>query len=139
MNLFPMIPDEMQQEMDAAVGVCKEIAWDFERDIPIFSQGVPVMVTGKEAVRVWAWNALKTVRFRHEIFPWDYGCEIESLIGQPFTDAVKQSEAMRYVRECLLESPYINAVRGIQVSFEEDVLRVECAAETIYGEVDVIV
>ncbi len=133
MNLFPLIAsNDIQAE---EIPLCREVAWDFEQDKPIFKQGMPMTVEGKEAVQVWIWNALKTVRYRYEIYPWSYGCEVENLIGQPFTDAVKQSEAIRYVKECLAESPYIESVNGIQVSFDENVLSVECVVKTIYGEV----
>ena len=133
-NLFPII-ENTTMSPTADLPLFREIAWNFEADQPVIYHGEPVEVTGLEAVRVWAWHALKTVRFRHEIYGWDYGCELETLIGQPFTQRVKQSEAIRYVREALLESPYITDVRSISVTFRETVLTIECTVQTVYGEV----
>lgn len=136
MSLFPIIQPQIS-ETDMELSLFKEVKWDFEKNIPIFKNGSPVIVTGKEAVLIWAWKALNTPRFLHEIYTWDYGNESESLIGQPFTEELKQSEAARYVRECLLINPYISAVPNIDAAFSDGVLKINCTIETIYGEVEV--
>lgn len=137
MSIFPMIsPEAAQAAQSQALPLCKEVAWDFERDVPIFRQGEPVVVTGKEALKVWIWRAIRTPRFRYEIYTWAYGSEFESLVGQAYSDAVKTAEAPRYLRECLLVNPYITAVKNITVSFESAKLTVAGTAVTIYGEVD---
>lgn len=136
MSLFPIIqPQAIETAMD--LPLYKEVKWDFERNAPVFKNGSPVIVTGKEAVLVWAWKALHTPRFRYEIYTWNYGCEIEELIGQPFTEELKRSEAARYVRECLLINPYITDVSDVKVSFANDTLSISCTIETIYGEVEI--
>lgn len=137
MSIFPMIsPEAAQAAQPQALPLCKEVAWDFERDVPIFRQGEPVVVSGKEALKVWIWRAIRTPRFRYEIYTWAYGSEFESLVGQAYSDAVKTAEAPRYLRECLLVNPYITAVKNITVSFESAKLTVTGTAVTIYGEVD---
>ena len=136
MTLFPIIqPQAVETATD--LKLFKEVKWDFENNIPAFKNGSPVIVTGKEAVLIWAWKALNTPRFLHEIYTWDYGNESESLIGQPFTEELKQSEATRYVRECLLINPYITAVPFVEVAFVDGVLKISCTIETIYGEAKV--
>ena len=77
------------------------------------------------------------MRYRYEIYSWDYGSEFESLIGQAYTPTVKEAEAPRYLRECLEINPYITAVKGIEVSFSAGRLTVKGTVETIYGEVDI--
>ncbi len=137
MSIFPMISPKASQGAQAqALPLCKEVAWDFEQDVPVFRQGEPVVVTGKEALKVWIWRAIRTPRFRYEIYTWAYGSEFESLLGQAYTDAVKTAEAPRYLRECLLINPYITAVKNIAVSFEGAKLTVAGTAVTIYGEVE---
>lgn len=133
MSIFPMIQPQIYANV-VEKKLYKEIKWDFEKNVPIFHNGSPFIVSGKEAVVVWAWKALQTPRFIHEIYTWNYGCEIESLIGQPFTEELKISEASRYVRECLKINPYITEVSNIAVSFFGGVLSVGCVIETIYGE-----
>lgn len=115
----------------------KEVKWDYEKNTPIFNNGSPVIVSGKEAVLVWARKALQTPRFRYEIYTWNYGCETESLIGMPYTEELKQSEAARYVKECLLTNPYITEVSDIVILFDGDTLKIGCIIETVYGEVKI--
>jgi hypothetical protein len=136
-SIFPSIQPEIEETASEQLPLCREIAWNFTDGTPIFSGGRPVVVTGAEAVKVWAWKALNTVRCRHDIYTWDYGCEAERLIGKGFTAQVQQSEAVRYVREALLPNPYITDVRQVAVSFSEHQLSVICAVSTIYGEVSV--
>ncbi len=94
-----------------------------------------MVVEGKEAVKVWIWKAIRTPRFRYEIYTWAYGSEFESLLGQAYSDSVKTAEAPRYLRECLLVNPYIKEVKDISVAFEAARLTVRGTAVTIYGEV----
>lgn len=133
--IFPIVQPEAE-ETARELPMAREIKWDFAAGVPVFSAGEPVVVTGAEAVKVWCWLALKTPRFRYDVYSWDYGCEAEDLIGQAFTADVKRSEAIRCVREALMVSPYITGVGEIAVDFEGDRLTVQCSVSTIYGEVE---
>ncbi len=135
MSIFPMIDPGTAVAGEQALPLYREAAWDFQRDVPVFRGGEPVVWEGKEALKVWIWRALRTPRFRYEIYTWAYGSEFESLIGQAYTDAVKTAEAPRYLRECLLVNPYIKEVRDISVSFAAARLAVKGTAVTVYGEV----
>lgn len=136
-SIFPIIsPPEDSGGQDRNLPLCKEVAWDFENDVPIFRGGEPAVVTEKEALKVWIWRALRTPRFKYEIYTWAYGSEFESLLGQAYNDSVKTAEAPRYLRECLLVNPYIKQVKDISASFEAARLTVKGTAVTIYGEVD---
>ena len=136
-GIFPIIQPEAAEAEPQSLPLCREAAWDFEAGRPCFSGGKPLVVTGAEAVRVWIWKALMTARFHFSVYSWDYGSEVENLIGKPFTPAVKRSEAVRYVREALRVNPYIRAVRQVDVTFRSDELTISCDVETIYGEVRV--
>lgn len=138
-DLFPIIQPEAEPTVQEKLPLCREVAWDFARGIPVYAGGRPVEVTGVEAVKVWIWKALKTARFHHDIYTWDYGCEAESLIGKAFTAQVKESEAVRYVREALAPNPYITDVRQVDVSFQGTKLTISCQVSTIYGEAEVAV
>ena len=72
MNLFPMIQPELELK-DASLPMYKEIAWDFEHNIPIYKNGSPKWITGKEAVLVWAWKALHVQKYSYPIYSWNYG------------------------------------------------------------------
>ena len=134
MSLFPVINPQTAVET-GVLGLYIEAEWDFEKDMPVYRNGSPEFVRGRDAVLVWAWNALSTARFQHEIFTWSYGNECRGLIGQAFTEELKQAEAARYVRECLIINPYITDVTDIEVTFEGSELRITCTINTVYGEV----
>lgn len=138
MTLFPMIQPETEESGGTAeeYPVYREVRWDYEKNAPVYKNGNPVFVEGAEAVKVWAWNALHTQRFRYEIHSFDYGSEHESLIGQPYSRELKVSEAARYTRECLTVNPYLTDVKNIAVGFSGDRLTVSGTLVTIYGEVE---
>lgn len=138
MSIFPMIqPSARSESSSEELPLYREVAWDYERNIPIFRRGAPVVVTGKEAVKVWIWKALHTARYRYDIYSDYYGSEFESLIGQSYTPQVKEAEAARYLKECLLTNPYISAVKNISAAFAGSSLSVSGTVETLYGEVTI--
>lgn len=124
---------------DGALPMAREVAWDYETDAPIFRQGEPVIITGLDAVLVWAWNALKTERFRYRHHSRGYGNEMERLIGKSFSGDLKRAEAARYFQEALEPNPYISAVEGITAHMAGDVLTVTGTIKTIYGDTEVSV
>lgn len=137
-SIFPMIQPSRTTAADISeLPLYREVAWDFAKDIPIYRDGNPVTISGAAAVKTWIWRALRTARYQHEIYSWDYGSELESLVGQAYTPALKEAEAPRYLRECLLTNPYITEIKNISVSFEDGRLSVGGTVETIYGEVSI--
>ena len=138
-SLFPTVGVAAAASGSEGLPLAKEVAWDFERDRPIFRNGEPVIVTGREAVMVWAWNALKTERFRYRHHSRGYGNEMERLTGQAFTGDLKKAEAARYFREALAPNPYITGVEGLAVRLEGSTLHVTGTIRTIYGEKEVSV
>ena len=111
-----------------------DVAMDYDAGTPLWEGGNPVVVTGLEAVKSWAWRAIDTARYRYPCFSWSYGCELEALIGQPYQADTKRSEAERYVKEALLVSPYIQAVRVSDTCFEGSTLHMTVELTTVYGD-----
>ena len=136
MSLFPLLETgDTALTGSGQLPLAREIAWDFKKDRPRWEGGRPVYVTGAEAVLVWAWNALHTGRGEHDVFTWEYGQDLAELTGQPYSDGIRQSEAVRRVREALLVSPYIEDVSQVSVNLEGSTLFLTCRIKTIYGEV----
>jgi hypothetical protein len=124
---------------DVKFPLYKEIEIDFDKNALVYKNGFPSIITGKYAVLQWALKALRTQRFRYEIYSWNYGSEIESLIGQTYTPELKKAEAIRYISECLLVNPYITDVTDINIDFSKELLFIQCKIITVYGEVNVSV
>lgn len=135
-NLFPLL-DLAPSETTATAQLYRDIRWDYDRNQPVWRNGNPVWVTGGEAVKSWAARTLYTVRCSSDVFSTDYGCDLMTLVGQPYTETVRQSEAVRLIRECLTINPYIKDVQQISVEFSGDTLSISCVMQTVYGEVTV--
>lgn len=112
----------------------RDVRMDYDAGQPMWQSGEPVMVTGLEAVKGWAWRAIDIARYRYPCFSWSYGCELEALIGQPYQADTKRSEAERCVKEALLVSPYIQSVRVADARFEGSVLHMTVELSTVYGK-----
>ena len=123
MNIFPLVSSPVSNQGTELPLAC-EVRWDFTKDEPIWHGGNPATVTGAEAVLVWAWNTIN-----------NYGQDLQSLIGEAYGDDIRQSEAIRCIREALEINPYIKTVHQIDVMFEGSVLHLSFKAKTIYGEV----
>jgi len=137
MSIFPFIQPQAYTEIPAAeepLPLYRDIEWNFERNKPVFVRGEPVIVSGLSAVMSWAWRALHQERFVNEIYTWNYGNELLTMIGQQWLQETKLAEAVRYIRECLMVSPYIKGVNDIRASFEDGLVTIACRVVTVYGE-----
>lgn len=70
-------------------------------------------VDGAEAMKQAIWKILLTERFTHLIYSWNYGIELNNIIGESFQ--VLSSEIKRVVREALLADGRITEVSGFTV------------------------
>ncbi|CDN44192.1 DUF2634 domain-containing protein [Paenibacillus sp. P22] len=109
-----------------------EYAWDFAVNDFILVDGNPIRLEGLPALEIWIYKTLRTERFRYLAYSWNYGHELDNLLGQ--RSAPDKSEAERYVREAL-NTPYILSFSGFDIDHSEDVLKISFTAETVYGEV----
>ena len=115
----------------------REIAWDFENDIPLLENNDFKIVEKNEAIKVWIYHAIKTQRYGYSIYSWDFGAEIENLMGQNYTVEYTKTEVTRYITEALEINPYILSIDKITVEFNDDVLYVYIKITTVYEELEV--
>lgn len=136
-SIFPFldVPPEELAGRGTELPLFKEYAWDFERDEFMLKDGNPVLLEGIDGLKVWIYKALRTERYRYLAYSWDYGNEVERLIGSTYTPAAQQSEAERYIREALLVLPYIEEVRNVEIRSLGDMLQIDFKVDTVYGEV----
>lgn len=141
MSIFPFIEtSEIVVPNNKPLPLYKEVAWDFKKDVPIIENGTFKTVEGNQAIKVWCYKAIKTPRFQYDIYSWDYGSEVLSLIGKQYTPSLTQSELKRYIEEALLINPYILEVNVLDTSFKDTLLSANVKVKTIYeGEVEVII
>ena len=115
----------------------REIAWDFQNDTPLVVNNEFKIVEMNEAIAVWIYHAIKTYRYAFSVYSWDFGCEINTLLGQNYTAAHTKSEVTRYITEALEINPYILTIEKITVDFDGDVLSVGVRVITVYEELEV--
>ena len=138
MSLFPFFGDAaVETAVTESLPLYREVAWDFENNIPILEKGDFKIVEGNEAIKTWAFKAMMTERFRYEIYSWGYGSELDSLIGQSYSPNLTKAESIRFIKETLLVNPYIINVSTVEVSFDSGKLSITAKLETIYGETEV--
>jgi hypothetical protein len=63
---------------------------------------------GIEAMRQMAYKTLLTDRYRYYIYDWNYGVEIDDLMGKPILYV--KSELIRRIQECLEADDRVNSV-----------------------------
>lgn len=139
MSIFPFIdPQEIEVE-ETELPMAREWAWDFEELDFKLKDGKMYIVEGKEAVKIWLWKLFQTPRYRYLIYSWDYGHELEDLIGLGSSESFIKSEAERFIREAIWPTlnGYVEDIKDILISLNEDRLSIEFTAITPYGEVEI--
>lgn len=143
MSIFPSSADIenviSQTTQNTELPLFKEYAWDFSTNDFIYNNGKNVIVEGKEALKVWIYKTLKTKRYEYFAYTWDYGNELDTLIGQKYSAEYVSSEVERLLKECLLINHYIKELTDITAISDGRTLKIEFTANTVYGEVDISV
>jgi hypothetical protein len=139
MSLFPFIDglvngEEVEEE---ELPLYKEFDWNFNENRFKLVDGKFVVVEGKDALKIYIYKALITVKNRYIIYSDEYGSDLEELIGKGFTNGFIRSQVKRYIKESLLINPYIESINNFKLDFEEDVLKISLNIGTIYGEVSI--
>ena len=124
------------ENSSSTVTTPKEYAWDFENNDFLLKDGKFVVVEGKEALKIWIWKALNTVKMKYSIYSDDYGHTLDSLIGQGFSSGLIESEARRIVWECIGVNPHITGIQDFSTTYDGDTLTISFTALTDQGEVD---
>lgn len=94
------------------------------------------IIDGQEAIRQSIQKAVLTARYRYLIYNSQYGCEIETLLGQDISPQLLHSEIIRVITEALKEDDRIQAVEQFQIVRESDKLFVTFTVITAEGAIE---
>jgi len=135
-NIFPEItvPEATILPQDEIISYGKELAFDFATGEFILEDGKPKVVEGIEALKVWIEKALRTARYRWPIYTFNYGCELEDIIGLDIPRSVLESEVKRHIREALVYDDRIEDVRDFIIERSGDQLKVTFTVVTVLGD-----
>jgi phage baseplate assembly protein W len=138
-QIFPdlTIPDGLTTDeagSDAVTDYGKELAFDFTKGELIIENGRPKLVEGIDAVRVWIEKTLRTARYRYPIYSFEYGCELEDLIGIEIPSDVLESEIKRVIAEAIIYDDRIESVEDFKISRSSDCLHLNFRVVTVFGD-----
>ena len=92
-------------------------------------------VDGLEAVKQMIYKTLMTGRYRFEIYDWNYGVELDDLIGKP-KEFVK-AELPRRIEEALIVDDRVDEVVDfVFTEVDKTTLAVKFVVKTNVGDVD---
>lgn len=131
MSLFPFIRSVEEQAIPTPKAY-KEYEFNFEA-----GKLTGRLLEGKEALRMWIYKALLTQRYRYTIYSWDFGQDLDGLIGQEYEKGLIKSEVERRIKDCLLIHSHIKECNNFNIRLQQDQLQVDFTVNTIYGEVDI--
>lgn len=92
------------------------------------------MVDGLESVKQAVYLALNTERYRFLIHSWNYGVELQNLIGQDPSYAYP--EIKRCIQEALLQDDRINSVDDFEFESRGKKVHVAFTVRSIYGNIE---
>lgn len=137
-SIFPFLNSNIDRPQTTnELKLFEEIAWDFNNNTPLIVDGEFKKVQKNDALKVWIYKALKTERYKYTIYSWNYGNELERLIGTNNYPEMIKSQMIRYISEAILTNPYINSISNITVSPDSDKINANFEVKTIYGNMEV--
>ncbi|HHV75531.1 MAG TPA: DUF2634 domain-containing protein [Thermoanaerobacterium sp.] len=139
-SIFPFINASVTDSTATETEMPKEYAWDFEKNEFKFIDGKVQVVEGLEAIKIKVYKALITQRYRYLIYSWDYGSELEQLIGQRYSKELTNAEALRFTQDTLkvyIDKGWITAIKDFVATFSDDELSISFTIVTPYGEASI--
>jgi hypothetical protein len=111
--------------------IAQQPSYTYKLDIE--KNRVKGMTDGADAMLQTIYLILSVERYAYPIYSYNYGVELEDLIGKP-KDYV-MSEVKRRITEALIQDDRINSVDGWEFSTTKKSVIVTFTVHTIYGDV----
>ena len=115
----------------------REYEWDLVTHEFIIRDGKINIIEGIPALKIWIYKTLLSQRGRYQAYTWNYGNDLDSLIGAAMTRDVVSSEAKRITEEALYMNKHIFNLKNFQVILIDNTMEINFVAETDAGEIEV--
>lgn len=102
-----------------------------EKPSKTFAIGSPGYIDQIEAVKQAVLIILDVARFDNPVVSWNFGHELNKLIGQPMDLAIAEVE--RYLKEALTQDDRISDVVGFEFTEKRNALLVEFTVVSTFG------
>lgn len=87
-----------------------------------------------DAMEQVVYKILNTERFECPLYTWNYGIELNELIGEPITFVLPELE--RRITEALMQDERITAVDALEFEISGGAVLVSFVVNTIFGDVE---
>ena len=135
---FPFIDIEpVSEQSTETFQDFREFEWDYATNQYVIRDGQINTIEGKEALKIWIYKCIMTVRGRYDAYTWDFGTDLESLINSGLNREIIKSETKRMIREALLINEYIIDCYNFIIDFKGDTMKVEFTVSTVYGDIGI--
>lgn len=108
---------------------------DTTRTYKFIEDSLSGYIDNLEALKQSIYKVLSTEKYTYPIYSFDYGIELESLIGKD-PNYVK-IELKRRIEECLLEDERIEGVSDFEFTQDGDCLYCSFNVISIYGDISI--
>ena len=117
------------------IEIAPEEVIETSRTYRLSSDRIQGYTDGIEALKQAIYKVLNTERYEHPIYSFNYGIELESLVGKDRTYV--QVELKRRISECLLRDERITGVDNFRFEGTGDVIKCTLDVHSIYGDLTV--
>lgn len=129
------VETETAQGSDAVV--MAGFRFDYKTNSYVMEAGTPVEVTGKEAVKAWLEQVIRTAQGRYDIYPSDFGARLQDLVGRKIPKGLELSEFNRQLKET---ARYLPAIREVsRATYDGEAIQCTVTMETVTGETEEVV
>ena len=125
-----MIP---QSNIDIELSLDESI--ETSRTYKMVGDRIQGYIDGLDALKQAIYKVLNTERYEYPIYSFNYGIELENLIGKD--PVYVQIELKRRIRECLLRDDRITEVDNFKFEFNEDQLKCTFDVHSIFGNLTI--
>ena len=125
-----MIP---QSNIDVELSLDESI--ETSRTYKMIGDRIQGYTDGLDALKQAIYKVLNTERYEYPIYSFNYGIELENLIGKD--PVYVQIELKRRIRECLLRDDRITEVDNFKFEVNGDEIKCTFDVHSIYGDLTV--
>lgn len=87
-----------------------------------------------EAMEQAVYKILNTERFNYMIYSWDYGIELDELVGESIMFVIPELE--RRIEEALMQDERITSIEDFEFELLGSAVSVSFTVHTIFGDID---
>lgn len=126
--MIPLIDDELRNDLNVESMPTYTHRWEYETE----KKNCKEYTDNLEAMKQACYKIIYTERYKHVIYSWNYGIELEDLFGKPLTYVYP--ELKRRIKEALLADDRVSEVDSFSFSHKKGEVLAEFRVATKLGD-----